>query len=78
MIVKDEHPQILKCTLCGELAEVKKKVFRDPDAMLEFLTELRKDHKDCEKFKDDPDRARIERVYKVRMRCEVRRSQRRS
>lgn len=73
MIVKHERLQYLECDICGETIEVKRKTLANPETVLIMIEQLTEDHKPCEEFKTDPERARIERGYKVRMRCEMRR-----
>lgn len=71
MIVKVEVYRCLQCTICEEVVELREKTANHSEKLLMLIEEMAADHKDCEKFKDDPRRAKAERAYKVRMRDEL-------
>jgi hypothetical protein len=70
MIVTNDRERWIGCTLCGEQVEVRERTFQIRETVLMMVEELREDHVECEKYKDDPRRAAIERGFKVRMRRE--------
>jgi hypothetical protein len=76
MIVKNERDQSLQCDLCGELTEMCRRTMNNPELKLILMERLRVEHEPCEEFAGDPDRARIERVYKLRMAVELRKLKR--
>lgn len=75
-MIRNWDLQCLECPDCGEQIPIKRKLLRDQDAMLELVDEQRYVHKRCKELAGDPARAKLEREYRVRMRCEVRRSSR--
>ncbi len=68
MIIKNEREQWIACSLCGETMELSRNEVANPLAVLMHLQAMRKEHKPCEQFSLDPHKAKIERVYRVRMR----------
>jgi hypothetical protein len=71
MIVKNEREQWVGCSLCGEKIELSRAEVANPLTVLMFLQQLRIDHKGCERYSLDKAKARIERIYLVRMRTEM-------
>jgi hypothetical protein len=69
MIIKNERERWVGCSLCGEKTELSHAEVADPATVLMYLQLMRLDHKPCEEFSLNPERARIERVYRVGMRA---------
>lgn len=76
MIVKVEVHRCLKCTICGEVVELRERTAVDVEKVLLMVEAMAKDHESCEKFNDDPRRAKAERAYKVGMREEAKKVRR--
>jgi hypothetical protein len=74
MIVKNEHEQWIGCSICGEQVELKRRTLANSETVLLMMEHLAKDHTACERYKDDPRRAEIERGYTTRMRREMERA----
>jgi hypothetical protein len=71
MIIKDGTNQWMRCTLCDEGIELSRADASNPETVLMHLQQMRIEHKPCEQHRLDPARARIERIYRVRMRSEL-------
>lgn len=69
MIVSNLKLQCLECDQCGEQVEIKRKVLRDPEQMLNMLEDMRDLHRDCKR--PETDRERAERVYREGMKREL-------
>lgn len=59
----------MECDQCDAQVEIKRKVLRDPDAMLNMLEELTELHQDCKR--PETDRERAERIYREGMKAEM-------
>jgi hypothetical protein len=68
MIIKDGTEQWIGCTLCGERIELTQTDAANPLTVLMHLQQMRGEHKPCEQYSFDPAKARLERIYRVRMR----------
>ena len=68
MIVKNEREQWVGCTLCGERLELTRGEAANPLTVLMHLQQMRAEHKACEEFSLDPEKARIERTWRLGMR----------
>lgn len=74
MIVSNLKLQCLECDRCGEQVEIKRKVLRDPEQMLNMLEDMRDKHQDCAPLETSPvetDRERAERIYREGMKTEM-------
>jgi hypothetical protein len=67
MIFRDTHLQTLQCGICEEVKSFTRKQASDPEVMFILVEEMTADHKDCDQWKHDPERARRERGVKRRM-----------
>jgi hypothetical protein len=71
MIIKNEREQWVGCSLCGDRIELSRTDATNPLTVLMHLQQMRIEHKPCEEYSLDPAMARLQRIYRVRMREEL-------
>ena len=52
MIVTDLHQQTMRCTTCGDVHEIPRRVLRDPEQVLNLQEDVERDHRECVQYSD--------------------------
>lgn len=72
MIEFDQRECALQCSICLEKDGISEKAAKNEAALMLLTEGMAAQHRDCEKYADNPARAIAERSYKVRMRALMR------
>lgn len=72
LIERNDLEQTLRCCGCGELIELRRTDMVDPEAIFSRMEEMALEHKECEEWKNDPERCRRESEFKLSVRSELR------
>lgn len=74
MIVVNQHLQVIGCTICNEMLELRRNTIEAPELLAMVRSEWELEHKPCTDFPNDPARARAERKYCAGMRAAFRKA----
>ena len=71
-IATDLDLQVMTCRVCGEHAEISRKLLRDQHALLEAQDDFAADHRECKQYEAQPHMARLSRQFRKGVRREER------
>ena len=63
-ITTDLHTQVMTCCVCGESAEIPRKLLRDQHALLEKVDNMGAEHRECRDYRAHPHMARLSRQFR--------------
>lgn len=68
MIVHASHLQVIGCTICEEVVELRRTVNEAPELVAMVKQQMEQDHKSCEGYEGKPELARAARKFCAGMR----------
>lgn len=63
-ITADLHSQVMTCRICGESAEIPRKLLRDQQGLMEATDDFAADHSECKQYATQPHMARLARRFR--------------
>jgi hypothetical protein len=66
--------QWVGCQVCTEVHEIPRRLLRDPEQLLNFVDEVKHDHRECAANPDNPHLAKLNRDFRKRTEREARRA----
>ena len=70
-ITADLHSQVMTCRICGETAEIPRKLLRDQHGLMEATDDFAADHRECKQYEAQPDMARLARRFRKGLKREL-------